>query len=274
MKEGTFDWTSEEIKIESRLVFHQNEPLRITILDPKVSVSYSHYVNSRNSDRASVYRCLKLDGKECPRCKAGDQPRPRFGATVLVYRSVETKVWEIVPWLFGADKFSALRRLAQSGVKFLGTDLLVTCHNEKFQNVKIEAIPSKGLWLDWGFKDEVVKAYKDSGIHIMHMITSDKEGFETAPAKAERTRSARSTAPTTTRPVNAPASAQLSDAELALFDADGASAPEQQSPDLDEALADQKPKETPKKEEPPPKQSRKDVEAAQDAELDRLIAEL
>lgn len=277
MKEGLYDWTDDSIRVENRLVFQQGETVRLLVLDPKVSMSLSHYVAARDG-RGSVYRCLQQDGKECPRCKAGDQAKPRFGAVVLVYRNLDQKVWEIMPWLFGGDKFTRLRGIAKGGAVLLKTDLQVTCFNEKFQNVKIEPIEGPPMWQMWDIKNEMIAAYKSCGINVLRMISADREGFETSPAKAEKRRApggAPSTPPRSVPKKDSEATAVLTDEELALF-GDAGSIDAIDAPDLSETLDE--PVETPPTAEPVPapkaKPSRKAVDESMDSELDRLIGDL
>lgn len=194
MLEGRFLWTADEIVVETRLVLHQGESLRCAVVDPKVAVSASHY--EKKGTRGNVYRCKTLDGVVCPRCARGEPPKYRFGARVLVYRIVEPHlIWDVIPWLFGGDKFGKLRtiskRLADEGKTFLDVDLILTCVNEAFQNVKVEIATNEDgeyavpLWKSAKIAQEVVRAVKEAP-DVMAMIKSDREDFDAASAVVAR----------------------------------------------------------------------------------------
>lgn len=183
MKEGKFEWTTEDIRLYNRLIFDQGERVRLTILSPKVAVTFSHYESTGNT--RTVTRCKQLDGELCPKCEAGNVAQPRFGCIVLVYRDFKPKItWEILPWLFGKDKFIRLKEIAyqlhERDENFLKRDLQVYCYNEMYQNVKIEPILEKeGLMFRIPtIKTAVVSTLKEINLDVFKMMTS---GADTNP---------------------------------------------------------------------------------------------
>lgn len=194
LKRGWFDWDTDEIEVSNRLALAQNERARIMILTPKFASTGSHYVKEEGQQRPTVKECRSLDGEECEECKKGNIPKQRFGTVVVRYRALKPEIqWDMLPWLFGSDKYMDLKKIVQSGwtgknskgVKveitaigksgFLHHDVMLDCYNQTFQRVKME-LCEFAVWDKVpGLKEEIIAAFKQeraSGrLDVLAMLT-------------------------------------------------------------------------------------------------------
>lgn len=176
--EGKFNWDSDDIKVDARLSLLQGERVRVMILAKKVSITFVHLVREKGNDRPAAKRCVRLDELKCERCVRGDTPTPRFGVEIIRYgKTGEGKLtWEVMPWLFGRDKFSALRSLVKKGVDLQKTDLEIYCYNETFQRVQIKPASGDALIRRvGGLKEKVVAALKEAKPNVLGMLRGDVE---------------------------------------------------------------------------------------------------
>lgn len=197
LKRGWFDWDTDEIEVSNRLALSQGERARLMVLTPKFASTGSHYVKEEGQQRPKVVECKSLDGEECEECKKGNIAKQRFGAVVVRYRAIKPEIqWELLPWLFGGDKYLDLKKVVKSGwsgktrkggdvvkVEFpalgksglLHHDLILECFNQTFQKVKIE-VCEYAIWDKVpGLKEEIIAAFKQEReqgrLDVLAMIT-------------------------------------------------------------------------------------------------------
>lgn len=179
-QEGKFDWDTEDIAVDERLVFSMGESIRLMIADTKVFMSSTHRIEL-GKDRVEFRRCKELDGKVCPDCRQGSVVSKKFGCNVIVYRDDGEEggelTWELLPWLFGKKTyrilkgvFAQLKAAGEEKHPFLAHDLYVECYNATFQNVKIEPYDD-ALWTRVpGLKEEIITEYKAHASPVLEIL--------------------------------------------------------------------------------------------------------
>lgn len=158
MKEGSFNF-SDPIELMStevkRLSFKEkDETKRIAFVSDVVEMRMRHFVKG-----VGYRRCLANMGW-CPGCVAADQTskfhvkdfKPvaqTFAANVVVFDTDETGEVrkplkaDVVVFMFGPDKFQALRKIKNMYGTLVGIDISVTCTDPAFQKLQIMAFPKE-----------------------------------------------------------------------------------------------------------------------------------
>lgn len=178
----TVDWGDTSIQAPQRgssrdlekFFLDTNETARIVVMDKTAYLAMSHYKH----DVRRYVRCIRdITGGACPGCEIAGEPRQRFGANVLQYKTTPTGEvikpyeWVIKLWTFGPDKFTQLRAVREEWGDLRQRDLKVLCKSKQYQELVITPLKDT-LWTsaDAGIQDKVVEDYKEKRFDIEKII--------------------------------------------------------------------------------------------------------
>lgn len=181
---ATVPWDDETIKARqqgsvNKFRLKEGEVARIVLLDENAFLAMTHY-----STAVKRYvRCIRDIAERCPGCEKLKDPKQRFGANVIQYKtdkrgelvldSNKQPDFEVKLWTFGPDKFAAVRAIKKEWGDLRARDLKIQCEKEDFQELIITPLP-KALWLDEGtypgLKERVATAYKEGKYDVEKMI--------------------------------------------------------------------------------------------------------
>jgi hypothetical protein len=182
-----------------------NERARISILDEKAQMEYTHYVKNGQfrqdgSQSGSYYICLGntetmadfgRDAENCPACKvaqpgrdvAVSEARRRFAIYILRYRTnnagavMQPISLALEIWVFGDDKYTKLFERAQEHGDLRGKDLNIKCTTQQYQGYDID-VAGKCFWReDTNAKAQVKELAAVRSIDLPRIL-GRKVGFE------------------------------------------------------------------------------------------------
>jgi hypothetical protein len=158
---------------------------RIALIEQDIEVEYTHWVDEFGYVVChGDYQTLLDTGSDgkCRFCKAAENSkavkpaRRRFVTWLVLYRTNKAGVpigppvsFEIIPWLFGDDKFNDLVNKKEQWGDLRLRDILVECLGKQYQKFRMDVLP-EALWLsNANLKAQVVAEYKN----IMHKYGGD-----------------------------------------------------------------------------------------------------
>jgi len=158
---------------------------RIALIEQDIEVEYTHWVEEFGYVIChGDYQTLLDTGSDgkCRFCKAAENSkavkpaRRRFVTWLVSYRTNKAGMpigppisFEIIPWLFGDDKFNDLVNKKEQWGDLRLRDILVECLGKQYQKFRMDVLP-EALWLsDANLKAQVVAEYKN----IMHKYGGD-----------------------------------------------------------------------------------------------------
>lgn len=176
------DWDDDSIKTTPRgssrdlekFFLDDNETARIVVLDQTAFLAMTHY--EKNVKR--YVRCIRdITGGECPGCEKTGEPRQRFGANVVQYKTTKTGEivkpyeWSVKLWTFGPDKFTQLRAVKEEWGDLRKVDLKVLCKSKQFQELVITPLKNS-IWLDpeAGIREQVAASYNEGKYDVEKII--------------------------------------------------------------------------------------------------------
>lgn len=158
---------------------------RIALIEQDIEVEYTHWVDEFGYVIChGDYQTLLDTGSDgkCRFCKAAENSkaikpaRRRFVTWLVLYRTNKAGVpigppvsFEIIPWLFGDDKFNDLVNKKEQWGDLRLRDILVECLGKQYQKFRMDVLP-EALWLSKdNLKAQVVAEYKN----IVHKYGQD-----------------------------------------------------------------------------------------------------
>jgi hypothetical protein len=151
---------------------------RIALIEQDIEVEYTHWVDEFGYVIChGDYQTLLDTGSDgkCRFCKAAENSkavkpaRRRFVTWLVLYRTNKAGMpigppisFEIIPWLFGDDKFNDLVNKKEQWGDLRLRDILVECLGKQYQKFRMDVLP-EALWLsDANLKAQVVAEYKNT----------------------------------------------------------------------------------------------------------------
>ena len=158
---------------------------RIALIEQDIEVEYTHWVDEFGYVIChGDYQTLLDTGSDgkCRFCKAAENSkaikpaRRRFVTWLVSYRTNKAGMpigppisFEIIPWLFGDDKFNDLVNKKEQWGDLRLRDILVECLGKQYQKFRMDVLP-EALWLSNDtLKAQVVAEYKN----ILHKYGQD-----------------------------------------------------------------------------------------------------
>lgn len=240
------DWGDQSIQNSPRgssrdlekFFLDDNETARVVVLDKSAYLAMSHYKH----DVRRYVRCIKdITGGACPGCELTGDPRQRFGANVLQYKTTKTGEvvkpyeWTIKLWTFGPDKFTQLRAVREEWGDLRQKDLKVLCKSKQYQELVITPL-KETLWTnpEIGIQAQVVEDYKSGRFDVEKIIGKIYS--------ADDMRTVLTGGTLDNKPDNGPPpeviEAAVADIEASLMETDSASPTTGESIDFDDLLED------------------------------------
>lgn len=180
----TVPWDDESIKPSSggsisKFRLESKEVARIVLIDENAFLAMTHYDKSVRR----YVRCIKDIADRCPGCIKLKDPKQRFGANIVRYKTDKQGTvllsdkndptswdFEIQLWTFGPDKFAAVRSIKKEWGDIRQRDLKIICEKEDFQELIITPLPN-ALWLaNKEVTAKVAEAYKEGRYDIEKLI--------------------------------------------------------------------------------------------------------
>jgi len=174
-------WDDDSIKTSPRggrdlekFRLDEGETARIVVLDENAYLSMTHY----DPESKRYARCIRdVTGGNCPGCEKTGDPRQRFGANVVQYKTTKAGEpitpyeWTVKLWTFGPDKFTQLRAIKKEWGDLRKVDLKVLCKSTQFQEMVITPLRNT-IWLDEeaGIREAVAEDYKSNKFDIERII--------------------------------------------------------------------------------------------------------
>ncbi|HEC65237.1 MAG TPA: hypothetical protein ENI23_08085 [bacterium] len=176
------------------LKLKKDEKARICVLQDKVTVGLSHWVDfGKDNKSTGYYKCLAKyeevygaggngsDPQNCPFCKHGvkngkiGQVSRRFVTNIIKYVT-DLKGKPRVPlnvdamvWRFGDDKYNRIVDIVENYGVIQQIDLGILCENEGYQRFQIDPIKlEECLWLNSGeeIKKAVAELFNTSKVEV------------------------------------------------------------------------------------------------------------
>jgi len=149
-----------------RFSLKNGEKARVLVLEDKeVEVEFIHWIDDEDNKGYYIcqgdYKTVMTTGTDETHCKfcqlaakngAVKKARRKFATLLVVYRTnskgqVLTPVAvDVVPWVFGDDKYSDLVGKKEQWGDLRKHDLMVECLGEQFQKFRIDVLPD-AVWL-------------------------------------------------------------------------------------------------------------------------------
>lgn len=180
----TVSWDDDSIKATSggsisKFRLESQETARIVLIDENAYLAMTHY----DKDVRRYVRCIKDIAPRCPGCEKLKDPKQRFGANIVRYKTDKKGAvllakkddptswdFEIQLWTFGPDKFAAVRAIKKEWGDIRQRDLKVLCEKEDFQELIITPLPN-ALWLaSEEVKQRVATEYKAKRYDVEKLI--------------------------------------------------------------------------------------------------------
>lgn len=179
-----------------RIVLKKNEVIRIAFLSDTVELRLRHYLKG-----AGYRRCLSAKGW-CPACIAAEKDAPphlkkdglkrateAFGANVFLFKTEKTDMDPAAPltpingnihlFVFGTEKFAAIRAIKNMYGSLVGLDLQITCTDEDFQKMNVTAYPKeKSLSSNAQVFDFMLKKLEKQKYPLDKMIAKEVDPFK------------------------------------------------------------------------------------------------
>jgi hypothetical protein len=156
---------SHSIFDADRFSLKNGEKARVLLLESEFDVEYVHWVDDEDAKGYYIcqgdYNTVLKNGDDTTHCKfcqladkggAVKKARRKFATLLVVYRTnskgqVLTPVAvDVVPWVFGDDKYTDLLGKKGQWGDLKSHDLMVECLGEQFQKMRIDVLPD-AVWL-------------------------------------------------------------------------------------------------------------------------------
>lgn len=172
------DQKSHSIFDTENFKLKKDEKARILILEEEFDVEYVHWVEEFGyAICAGDYSTMFKEGADTQHCRfcaassadgAIKSARRKFVTLIVVYRTnskgavLQPVSVDVVPWVFGDDKYNDLLGKKEAWGSMRDHDLMVECSNEQYQKYAINVMPEAVWKSDKEVASVVAAAFKDA----------------------------------------------------------------------------------------------------------------
>lgn len=159
-----------------KLKLKKNEVARIILIEESADCAYSHFVDEKGYficvGKLEVLKEQGADADSCLLCKHALQGGPiasarrHFVTQVVRYTTnsrgelLDPISVDVIPWVFGDDKFNDLTLKKQVHGDLRKKDLVIKCTKEAYQQFQIEV--AEPIWLKTeAMKNKVIEVFKE-----------------------------------------------------------------------------------------------------------------
>lgn len=173
----TPDQKSRSIFDVDKFAMKSGQKARVLVIEEEFLTEFVHWVDGQGYFICTGDYSKMLHEQYSPTCKfceaaqassAVSQAKRKFVTLLVVYRTnskgalIEPVSAEVVPWIFGNDKFNDLISKKEQWGDLRKHDLMIECLGEQFQKMRIDILPDAVWQSDATAKAAVATALKEA----------------------------------------------------------------------------------------------------------------